>query len=282
MDSNELSTNTRRSYQTSYNQFKNLTGLSDYEIQSMDGLELSREIDKAFSGLDFSASTKLTRISGTKNFIFETYEKELPSRSKVRKNISKKKSKQSNKIDLDEKEVKTIEKFFTTQYKQAPKNQKLRNLRNLILFKLLAYTGQRIGDILKMKIESAKLQTIHYKQEKTDKEVNIPNPCKTEIDIYCNLTGLNQDDYLFESGLNKYLSYTGALKIISYAGLKAIGKDITPHVFRKYVVTHLKKLGIADQDIMAVTGHSDMRMIGYYTGAGQAPENLQQLLLMKV
>ena len=275
-----LSKNTKRVYETSYNQFKEMSGLSDSQIRDMDSLELSKTIDRVFASLDtISPSTILTRISGVKNYVFEKWEKELPSKTKTRKTVSKRKPKQSNKIDLTESEVKAIEKFFTTQYKQSTKTHKLRTLRNLILFKLLAYTGQRIGDILGMQVGQAKSPKLFYKQEKTGKEVSIPNPAKTEIELYAHLQSLEDTSFLFSSGLNKTLSYQNALKIISYSGLKAIGKDITPHVFRKYVVTHLKKLGIDDTSIMAVTGHSDLRMIGYYTGKGKSPDNLQELLL---
>lgn len=283
MESGQLSKNTLRVYRESFNQFKELSTLSDIEIEEMEAAELSGVIDKTFSGQELSPSSKLTRISGTKNYIFENFGRELPSKTKIRKAIAKKKLRQSNKADLTEQEVKALEKHFEKLFKKSEKAHRLRNLRNLILFKLLAYTGQRIGDILNMSVGSGKLQHIHYKQEKTGKEVNIPNPCKTEIEIYANLQGLNEYDKLFSSGLNKTLSYQNALNIISKAGLIAISKDkITPHVFRKYVVTHLKKLGIDDAGIMAVTGHSDLRMIGYYTGNGKAPENLQELLLRAV
>jgi integrase len=277
-----LGKQTKRVYETSYRQFVKITKLSEMEIQSMDVLELSKTIDKAFSVQNLSPSSILTRISGVKGYIFERWERELPSKTKIRKALSKKKPKQSGKIDLTETEVMAIEKFFTTQYKQSGKTQKLRTLRNLILFKLLAYTGQRIGDILGMRVNQARQDKLFYKQEKTGKEVLIPNPAKTEIEIYCHLQGLEENNFLFSTGLNKSLSYQYALNIISRSGLKAIGKEITPHVFRKYVVTHLKKLGIDDTSIMAVTGHSDLRMIGYYTGNGKSPENLQELLLRGV
>lgn len=274
-----LSTNTLRSYETAYITFRDKSGLSDSQIKEMEAGELSKLIDRVFDSLEMSPSSKLARISGCKGYIFEHFEKELPAKSKVRKALSKKKARQSKKIDLTENEVKDLEKFFSSEYKKAGKNHKLRTLRNLIMFKLLAYTGQRIGDILSMRVSQAKQNSLHYKQEKTGTEVNIENPAKAEIEIYCHIAGLDENSFLFASGLNKTLSYQNALKIITYAGLKTLQKDISPHVFRKYVVTHLKKLGIDDASIMAVTGHSDMRMIGYYTGSGQAPSDLRGLLL---
>lgn len=41
-------------------------------------------------------------------------------------------------------------------------------------------------------------------------------------------------------------------------------QDITPHSLRRSFVTLARDLGMPDEEIMAMTGHSDPTMIDYY------------------
>lgn len=275
------SKNTNRVYETSYRLFIQNTNLSEIEIQSMDILDLAKQIESVFTSSSYSVNSKLTRISACKNFISEKYNKDFPKSRKL-KHLSKQKNRRSNKIDLSTSNVKKLIKLFETEYKSCQTGYKPIKLRNLILIKLLTFTGQRIGDLLSITVNKAKQTKLFFKQEKTGAEVTIDNPCLPEIMAYINIVGLTDEQPLFSTGLNKTLSYTYVNNLISKVGLK-IGIDkLTCHVFRKYAVTHLKEVGLSDRQVMSITGHSDNRMIGYYTGDSKQVDNLQKLLLQEV
>jgi integrase len=282
MESNQgNSKNTNRVYKASYELFIQSTNLTEIEIKAMDIKQLSNKIESVFmSNTKYSVNSKLTRISSAKNYISEYLNIDFP-KSRNLKKLSKSKARRSNKIDITVTHIKKIVKVFETEYKNA-NGYKPQKLRNLILIKLLAFTGQRIGDILSMTIKQAKSTKLFYKQAKTGAEVTIENPCIPEILAYINIVGLTDDQPLFSTGLNKTCSYTYANMLVKQAGLK-IGIDkLSCHVFRKYTVTHLKELGLSDREVMSITGHSDNRMIGYYTGDSKQVENLQGLLLSEV
>ncbi len=278
-----LSENTNRVYKKSFEMFLEISGLSKSELKGIPASELRKMIDQTFSNLaDISQTTKLVRISGCRNYIEKNYDIELP-KSRDSKTLAKKKLRTSNKMDLDESQVKDIIEYFNNERLKANSNKrKISALRNYLIVNLLAFTGQRIGDLLELKVSHAVRNEIKFKQEKTGNEVSIPNPIQSEILFYVSTQKLRQSDFLFRNGMDEseVLSYNFVLGIIKKAGMMLFGLDtLTPHVFRKYAVTHLKSLNLSDAEVMAVTGHADIRMLGYYTGKGEAPANLKILLL---
>lgn len=275
------SKNTNRVYAASYRLFIQSTNLSENELKSLPIKELSNKIETVFSQSGYSVNSKLTRISACKNYISELLNIDFP-KSRNLKKLSNKKNRRSNKIDIKPEQVKKLVRLFENEYKSCQSGYKSVKLRNVILIRLLSFTGQRIGDILSMTVKQAKTNSLYFKQEKTGAEVSIDNPCLPEILAYINFVGLTDDQPLFSTGLNKVLSYTYANLLVSKAGLKLGIDNLTCHVFRKYAVTHLKELGLTDRQVMSITGHSDNRMIGYYTGDSDKVENLQELLLQAV
>ena len=148
------------------------------------------------------------------------------------------------------------------------------------MIKLLAGTGQRISDILNLSIETAKKTLLHIKQIKTGQDVTIENPCLPEILKYIAVTKLSYSDFLFASGLTrKPLSYQQAENIIRYESKSVFKKSISSHYFRSYVVSRLIALGKHPNDIMAVTGHVDTRMIDYYNKTIGSITGLTKLLM---
>jgi integrase len=280
-----LSKNSIKAYTIAYNQFRELSRLSEIEIQGMNEAELGKKIVETFNSNFENARIRPTKISSCKNYIELTYEKSIPI--KRDRKAGKHKLRQSNKEDLSNKQIDSIIKEFNKEYKAVMKsknqNRIVPKLRNLIMIKLLAFTGQRIGDILNLTVKESKRSNLHFKQEKTGNEIEIENPCLLEVLTYIAMTKLDESDYLFKTGFNSKLSYTHALHTINKLSLIATGnKNITPHTFRKYAVTHLKQLGFTDRQVMSVTGHSDSRMISYYTGNEENIQGLQGLLLKPV
>lgn len=256
--------NTIKNYKVAYNQFISQSGLTEKQIKTMSPVDISKAIDKAFSDYIGAKTTILTKISSCRNYIENTFDISLP-KSRDRKLLNKSKNKTTNKELLEKDEIEKIVSHFETIYKNANETKKLSSLRNLIIIKLLSGTGQRIGDILELTVSVAKRTHLFFKQEKTGAEVSIENPCLPEILFYVQAAGLHDQDFIFASGLTrKPLSYVYVNDMIIKGSLESIGKKITCHTFRAYVVSRLIELGYHANDIKSVTGHTDTRMVDYY------------------
>lgn len=227
--------------------------------------EISKLIDHTFENSDYKPASKLQKISLVRNNIENELNIILP-KSKVRKEYNKKILRKTNKEELTKDDIKKLENYFIKENKRAFNHvDKIRTYRNIILFKLLAGTGQRIQDILNLSVIDVKKQYIFFKQEKTGAEINIENPCAGEIAIYITMQALSDNDYLFASGFNRNpLTRSQAFNIIQIVGALVLGRKLSPHCFRGYVVTQLKKIGYSNKEIKGISGHKSESMVEYY------------------
>jgi len=143
-------------------------------------------------------------------------------------------------------------------------------------------TGQRIGDVLNITVKNVKKNEIYFKQEKTGAEVKIDNPCLPEILSYIALMNFYDDDFLFASGIKKKpLAHFQAYQFILKAGLKVLGKEITPHCFRAYFITELRKNNFTNYQIQAYSGHATSNMIDYYSNDQPKIPDIQKYLFVQ-
>jgi integrase len=134
--------------------------------------------------------------------------------------------------------------------------------------------------VLTLTVEKAKKTSIYFKQEKTGNEGMIENPCLSEILLYLRYLNLEDHDFLFATSIyRKPLSKVQAWSIISRAGAMVLQKKLSPHSFRAYAVTHLKKLGYTNKEIKGITLHSSESMVEYYDLGKSTIENTKDLLL---
>jgi len=258
-----------------------------HNFQEIDSLkELSSEetadkIDEFFNNIpDYAPNTKLLKISAVRSYVEKDLKIRLPQ-SEVRKHLAKEIPQHSTKEDLSKEEVKTyVEHFHRVFAESNNSHDRFANLRNFIIVNLLAYTGQRIGDVLKMKVGNAKKEILFFKQEKSGQEVFIENPCLQYILAYIALTTLYEDDFLFANGLKRQpISYRYMLNVIQRTGLELFGKNITCHCFRKFVITELRLAGKSNAEIQSVSGHATSAMIDYYPTRKPKIENVKGLLM---
>ena len=198
-------TNTNRSYKTALSQFQNETGLDLEDIKRLPEKDLSKKIDKFIESLNIKDSSKLTRLSAIRSAIEQETDIQL-TKSKIRKTLSKDKLRHSNKEEITTDELNKIIDYFFEKYKEEKRNKSSRlipSLRNYILVKLLAFTGQRIGDILSLEVNEAKKETLFFKQDKTGAEVKTENPVLAEINLYIQLVSLSDNDYLLQVALRE-------------------------------------------------------------------------------
>ena len=272
--------NTKDAYDRAINTFLQYN-FTDYEsLKDIPPEEAADKIDEFFNSIeDYKPNSKLLKISAVRSYVEKELKIRLPH-SEVRKNLSKQIPKHSTKEDMSKEEVKIFVEHFRKLYESAENSHdKFASLRNYIIVNLLAYTGQRIGDVLKILVSEAKKTVLHFKQEKSGQEVFIDNPCLSYILAYITISTLKDDDFLFANGLKRLpISYRYILTVIQRAGLELFAKNISPHCFRKFVITELRLLGKSNAEIQSVSGHATSAMIDYYPTRQPKIEGLKRLL----
>ena len=175
----------------------------------------------------------------------------------------------------------------------------------LALLTLFIY-GYRLSELLGLKVDSIsfKNKTIENYQSVNFKTGNggfIVIPPKTKksdrinslSDEYANLLmrhikshHLKSDDYLFFSLGNKSKNDNHSIPIHENTfrrHLKSLDKDLTPHKFRRSLVTHLKERGISIDEIALYLGHDSIKVTDeYYLKKSKEKDNKIDQLIEKL
>jgi integrase len=137
----------------------------------------------------------------------------------------------------------------------------------LLLFELLIGTGQRIGDVLKMRWSDYDGQAISVTQSKTGAKLWLP--CPPRLTAALSATQRRPGYILTNLAGNGPLSYRSAAWRI-LAVRKAIGAmDYDIHSLRYTAAAELAAMGHDDDTIAAITGHTSKAMVVKYTGAAR-------------
>ena len=123
-------------------------------------------------------------------------------------------------------------------------------------------TGQRIGDVLAIRLSDIKPEGIYFKQQKTGKRLLVNAPGLEEAigrarKLYSNIRGLT----LFHGRGGKPLSYYGVRSAFQRACIAAKVEDATLHDLRAKSLTDAKKQGKNPQKL---GGHSTEAMTNRY------------------
>lgn len=148
-----------------------------------------------------------------------------------------------------------------------------KNPRNKVLFAIGIYTGLRISDILKLKVNDIyKKNTIQIKQKKTRTYVYIPvnKELKKIIKQYVEASNLSKYDYLIKSreGINKPITRNQAYNILNEASeYFNLDCNIGTHSMRKTAGLNLyfasgKDIGLVMQMLGQKDPGSTLRYIG--------------------
>ncbi len=143
--------------------------------------------------------------------------------------------------------------------KEAPERARL-------IFELCLGTGQRIGDVLKMRWNDIDPATgaLRVTQNKTRKALYIP--MTDDLAAILSKTPRRGLTIVTQENHGKPLSYRSAHEDIM-AVRKAIGAtEYDIHSLRYTTARDLAALGLSDDIIMAVTGHSTREMVVKYAG----------------
>lgn len=133
----------------------------------------------------------------------------------------------------------------------------------LLLFEMLVGTGQRIGDVLQMQWGHIEDGGIVVKQGKTQAEVWIPltGRLKALLDATP-----KRSLYIVSQANGRPVSYNLAWKWIKDVRDRIGAQKWDIHALRHYAASEMAALGLDDDHIAAITGHSSKGMIRLYSG----------------
>jgi integrase/recombinase XerD len=146
------------------------------------------------------------------------------------------------------------------------------NVKHMIIIKIMLYTGVRVGELVKIKINDVELKEcqIRINSGKGNKDRFVPFPTSFRETLVTYIKGIKKEkkkiEYLFESNWNKAYSERGIRKILKiYTEQANISHTITPHKLRHFLFTWMKKQGIDDALIQPYSGHESRKSLEIYS-----------------
>jgi integrase/recombinase XerD len=160
-----------------------------------------------------------------------------------------------------------------------------RNMQNVIITKILLYTGVRVAELVRILISDIDFDRcqIRINQGKGSKDRIVPFPESFKEVLAMHAQSITQKGgiYLFESSWKKPYTDRGIRKILAvYSKAAGMKHSISPHKFRHFLFTWLKKQGIEDALIQPFSGHESRQSLEIYSklSIGDAQESYENVI----
>ena len=145
-----------------------------------------------------------------------------------------------------------------------------RNIKHMVLIKVLLYTGIRVQELVNIKIADIDFDRcqilINQGKGHKDRVVPFPKPFRKTLMLFAKTEESNGAGYLFESNRKKAFTTRGIRKILAdYATTAGMKQSISPHKLRHFLFTWLKKQGIDDALIQPYSGHETKQSLEVYS-----------------
>ena len=145
-----------------------------------------------------------------------------------------------------------------------------RNMQHMVIIKTLIYTGARVSELIKIKLENVDFDLCQIRIEqgkgKKDRIVPFPREFKEVLAIHADNTLRKGGAYIFESSWKKPYTDRGIRKILArYTRLSGMKRSISPHKLRHFLFTWLKRNGIEDALIQPYSGHESRKSLEVYS-----------------
>ena len=145
-----------------------------------------------------------------------------------------------------------------------------RNTQDLVIIKTFLYTGVRVSELVGIQIQDVDLDRcqIRINQGKGSKDRVVPFPMGFREVLALHIGQMQQKGaiFLFESIREKPYTDRGIRKMIKrYADQAGLEQSISPHQFRHFLLTWLKKQGIDDALIQPYSGHATRKSLEVYS-----------------
>lgn len=137
--------------------------------------------------------------------------------------------------------------------------------RQRLAYALLLFTGQRGGDVVRMRRQDIVDGCINVVQQKTGTEVSIPIHAKLyEALNACPVNGIHLIGDQHGRPITRHVLTDMMVRAAKLAGL---GRECVPHGLRKALLRRLAERGGTAKEIAAVGGHKTLGEIERYTAA---------------
>ena len=145
-----------------------------------------------------------------------------------------------------------------------------REMKHMILIKILLYTGVRVGELVSIKLQDIDFDNcqIRINLGKGGKNRVVPFSIsfREALIIYAKNEETAGATYLFESNRKKPFTTRGIRKILAnYAEKAKMQQSLSPHKLRHFLFTWLKKQGIDDALIQPYSGHETRQSLEVYS-----------------
>jgi integrase/recombinase XerD len=145
-----------------------------------------------------------------------------------------------------------------------------RNFADMVLIKTLFYTGIRVSELVAVRLVDVDVERcqIRVNQGKGNKDRLVPFPLSFRELLALHMQRMNekQATYLFESVRKRRYTDRGVRKMLErYAKAAGITRSMSPHKWRHFLFTWLKKQGIDDALIQPYSGHESRQSLEIYS-----------------
>ncbi|AIL13646.1 integrase (plasmid) [Candidatus Paracaedimonas acanthamoebae] len=145
-----------------------------------------------------------------------------------------------------------------------------KNMQDMIMIKTLMYTGIRVSEIIRLKIQDVDFDRCQLRivvgKGKKDRIVPFPKSFRETLALHVSNTNKNNQLYLFESTWKKPYSDRGVRKMLEkYSKAAGIEHIISPHKLRHFLFTWLKKQNVDDALIQPYSGHETRQSLEIYS-----------------
>lgn len=145
-----------------------------------------------------------------------------------------------------------------------------RNFADMVLIKTLFYTGVRVSELVGIRLEEVDVERcqIRITQGKggKDRQVPFPHSFRELLALHMEQMRTKGAIYLFESVRKHKYTDRGVRKMLArYAVAAGITRSMSPHKWRHFLFTWLKKEGIDDALIQPYSGHATRQSLEIYS-----------------
>lgn len=141
------------------------------------------------------------------------------------------------------------------------------DLQHQIMLRLLFYTGVRVSELARIRVEDVDLGgcRIFIEQGKGLKDRYILFPEAFRLTLKAHLAGNPKNRYLFESTQRRQFSSRRIQQIVKdYAAAAELPERVHPHLLRHQMLTWLTAAGLPDAQIQLISGHSSKKSLEVY------------------
>src|SRR5450755_676661 len=145
-----------------------------------------------------------------------------------------------------------------------------RNFADMVLIKTLFYTGVRVSELVAIRLDEVDVERcqIRITQGKGSKDrlVPFPHAFRELLALHMEQMRKRGATYLFESVRKHQYTDRGVRKMLArYATQAGITRSMSPHKWRHFLFTWLKKEGIDDALIQPYSGHATRQSLDIYS-----------------